>query len=184
MWDVVMDIFRTSIAVERERREFESHTPLEQIKLIDALVASGARPWECWFNVLLANQEPMSEGCSTRAPKHSHMTSRPSPQSGRRAGSLFVTGNASTAHAEDLAGRTNDPGQHPRDAEEHREEQGEREGHSTASTTPLIRHPNHVPVRVQPRVAPAPVVDRVLNPVVGVLQHTPADDLAVVVRRS
>ena len=54
---MVMDMFRTSIAVERERREFESHTPLVQIKLFDALVASGERPWEWWFNVLLADQE-------------------------------------------------------------------------------------------------------------------------------
>ena len=63
MWDVVMDMFGTSIAVEQEmRRELESHTPLEQIKLFDALVASGTRPWEWWFNVLLADQEPIQEG--------------------------------------------------------------------------------------------------------------------------
>lgn len=53
---MVTDMFKTSIAVEQEiRREFESHTPFEQIRLFDALVASGKSPWEWWFNVLLGD---------------------------------------------------------------------------------------------------------------------------------
>ena len=56
-----MGMLRTSAAIEQEmRREFESHTPLEQIQLFDALVASGTRPWEWWFNVLLGDPEPMN----------------------------------------------------------------------------------------------------------------------------
>ncbi|MBR3316135.1 MAG: hypothetical protein IKG18_18600 [Atopobiaceae bacterium] len=63
MWDIVMDMFKTSIAVEQEmRRDFESHTPLEQIHLFDALVATGVRSWDWWFNVLLADEEPELEG--------------------------------------------------------------------------------------------------------------------------
>jgi hypothetical protein len=41
---------------------FDSLPGLDQIRLFDALVASGVRSWEWWFNVLLADQEPLPEG--------------------------------------------------------------------------------------------------------------------------
>ena len=63
MWEVLMDMFRTSIAIQDEmRRHFDSLPGLDQIRLFDALVASGVRSWEWWFNVLLADQEPLPEG--------------------------------------------------------------------------------------------------------------------------
>ncbi len=63
MWEALMDMFRTSIAIQDEmRRHFDSLPGLDQIRLFDALVASGVRSWEWWFNVLLADQEPLPEG--------------------------------------------------------------------------------------------------------------------------
>ena len=63
MREVLMDMFRTSIAIQDEmRRHFDSLLGLDQIRLVDALVASGVRSWEWWFNVLLADQEPIPEG--------------------------------------------------------------------------------------------------------------------------
>ena len=46
----------------------------------------------------------------------------------RPAGSLFATGTAPAAHAKYLEDRINDSGQHSHEAQEHREERGEREG--------------------------------------------------------
>ena len=63
MWEVLMDMFRTTIAIQDEmRRDFESLSDLEQIRLFDALVASGVRSWQWWFDVLFADQEPLPEG--------------------------------------------------------------------------------------------------------------------------
>lgn len=63
MWEVLMDMFRTSIAIQDEmRRHFDRLPGLDQIRLFDALVASGVKSWEWWFNVLLADQEPLPEG--------------------------------------------------------------------------------------------------------------------------
>ncbi len=63
MWDTLMDMFKTSIAIEREmRRHFESLPGLDQIHLFDALCESGVRTPEWWLNVLLADQEPLPEG--------------------------------------------------------------------------------------------------------------------------
>ena len=63
MWDILMDMFRTSIAIQDEmRRHFESLPGLDQIRLFDALCESGVRTPKWWFNVLLADQEPLPEG--------------------------------------------------------------------------------------------------------------------------
>ena len=63
MWEIVMEMFRTTIAIQDEmRKDFESLPGLDQIKLFDALVASGVRSWQWWFDVLLGDQEPLSEG--------------------------------------------------------------------------------------------------------------------------
>lgn len=63
MWDVVMEMFKTTIAIQDEmRRDFESLPGLDQIHLFDALCASGVKSPEWWFNVLLADQEPLPEG--------------------------------------------------------------------------------------------------------------------------
>lgn len=63
MWEIVMDMFRTTIAIQDEmRRHFESLPGLDQIRLFDALCESGVRTPEWWFNVLLADQEPLPEG--------------------------------------------------------------------------------------------------------------------------
>lgn len=63
MWDVVMEMFKTTIAIQDEmRRDFESLPGLDQIRLFDALYLSGVKSPEWWFNVLLAEQEPLPEG--------------------------------------------------------------------------------------------------------------------------
>ena len=63
MWEVLMDMFRTSIAIQDEiRRHFESLPGIDQIRLFDALCASGVKTPEWWFNVLLAEQDPLPEG--------------------------------------------------------------------------------------------------------------------------
>ena len=66
MWEVAMEMLRTSIAIQDEmRRHFESLPGLDQIRLFDALVASGVRSWEWWFNVLLADEvSGLSQGKS------------------------------------------------------------------------------------------------------------------------
>ncbi len=63
MWDILMEMFKTSIAIQDEmRRHFESLPGLDQIHLFEALCESGVRTPEWWFNVLLADQEPLPEG--------------------------------------------------------------------------------------------------------------------------
>lgn len=63
MWEVVKEMFRTTIAIQDEmRRDFESLPGLNQIRLFDALCLSGVKSPEWWFNVLLADQEPLPEG--------------------------------------------------------------------------------------------------------------------------
>ncbi|MDO4796699.1 MAG: hypothetical protein Q4A01_01630 [Coriobacteriales bacterium] len=63
MWSILMGMFKTSIAIEDEmRRHFESLPGLDQTHMFDALCESGVRNPEWWFNVLLADREPLPEG--------------------------------------------------------------------------------------------------------------------------
>ena len=63
MWEVIKEMFRTTIAIQQEmRRHFESLPGLDQIRLFDALVESGVKSFDWWFNVLLADEEPLPEG--------------------------------------------------------------------------------------------------------------------------
>ena len=63
MWDILTDMFRATIAIQDEmRRDFESLSGLEQVRLFDTLCLSGVKSPEWWFNVLLAEQEPLPEG--------------------------------------------------------------------------------------------------------------------------
>ena len=63
MWDILTDMFRATIAIQDEmRRDFESLSGLEQVRIFDALCLSGVKSPERWFNVVLAEQEPLPDG--------------------------------------------------------------------------------------------------------------------------
>ena len=63
MWEVVKEMFRTTIAIhDAMRADFESLPGPQQVKLFDELCLSGVKSPECWFNVLLAEQEELPEG--------------------------------------------------------------------------------------------------------------------------
>ena len=67
MWEILMEMFKASIAIQDEmRRHFESLPGLDQIRLFDALCESGVRTPEWWFSVLLADQEPLPDGFLVR----------------------------------------------------------------------------------------------------------------------
>lgn len=58
MWEVVMEMFETTIAIQDAMHEdFMSHTPEERQKLLEELCASGIRTPEWWKNTLLGYEE-------------------------------------------------------------------------------------------------------------------------------
>lgn len=63
MWEVVKEMLRATIAIQDEmRRDFESLPGPDQVRLFDALCESGVKSPEWWFNVPLAEEEPLPEG--------------------------------------------------------------------------------------------------------------------------
>ncbi|MBR3317357.1 MAG: hypothetical protein IKG21_06035 [Atopobiaceae bacterium] len=58
MWDVVMEMFEATIAVQDAMHEdFMSHIPEERQALLDACVGSGTASEEWWKNTLLGYEE-------------------------------------------------------------------------------------------------------------------------------
>lgn len=68
MWDVVMEMFEATIAVQDAMHEdFMSHTPEERQALLDACVGSGTASEEWWKNTHLSYEETPTTWHRSRA---------------------------------------------------------------------------------------------------------------------